>query len=423
MNRSTAVLVALALALAPCTLRADDDAFVAQAREAVREALAACTADGGAFWGRSLCGPIVVVEPPTRRAFASESPQIVGFTPTGGGWVGTLPAEINVANTAFDWSGRRWTMVMTPLPGDPVDRRALLLHELTHRIQADLGFAAASAANAHLDGELGRVWLALEGRALAVALGADGTARESAVADALLFRARRWQIHPGSREEEIDLETGEGLPEATGALLAEPAAAANRARAGLARLEGEGLTRSFAYATGPAYGVLLESLAPGWRRRIGDRADFMALLRTGGRFPETPVGEIAARAETRSGGYGFAEVSGRERQRATRRTQEKAELVDALVDGPRLTVPLSAAQISFDPNRVTPFPPHGTIYRAARLSDAWGTLDAEILLVNGNWSQAAVSLPAAGTWELVPAEGWRVVQDGANQRLERGPAE
>ena len=48
---------------------------------------------------------------------------------------GRLPDEINIANTATDWAGVKWTMMMLPLPEDAGRRAALLAHEMWHRIQ------------------------------------------------------------------------------------------------------------------------------------------------------------------------------------------------------------------------------------------------------------------------------------------------
>jgi hypothetical protein len=37
-------------------------------------------------------------------------------------FVGTLPAMVQVANTAMDWVGVKWTMIVLPLPEDKYPR-------------------------------------------------------------------------------------------------------------------------------------------------------------------------------------------------------------------------------------------------------------------------------------------------------------
>ena len=134
--------------------------------------------------------------------------------------MGTLPADQNVSNTGFDWSGTRWTMVALPVPTDPVSRAALMMHERWHRIQDSLGFPAASPTNDHLDTRDGRLWLRLEGRALQRALLTKGDKRRAAASDAVLFRRYRRQLIPGADSSERALEMNEGLAEYTGLTLA-----------------------------------------------------------------------------------------------------------------------------------------------------------------------------------------------------------
>jgi hypothetical protein len=147
--------------------------------------------DAGKLWGRHLNGPILFVDARTLWAIASQADQEGHLRPQGALWLGRLPDRIAPANTALDWAGVRWTMVLWPLPDLPHARGRLLLHECFHRIQNDLGLPASNPANAHLDEESGRVWMRLEMRALAEALSQDGKARDQAIRDALAFRERR----------------------------------------------------------------------------------------------------------------------------------------------------------------------------------------------------------------------------------------
>ena len=110
-------------------------------------------------------------------------------------YTGILPQSQNVANTAFDWSGRRWTMLVTPLPRDAAQRAALMLHEMWHRIQDSLGFPAASPTNDHLDQLEGRTWLRLEGHALRTALASSGPRRRTAITDALATEGQLERYH------------------------------------------------------------------------------------------------------------------------------------------------------------------------------------------------------------------------------------
>src|SRR5258708_28509045 len=130
---------------------------IATLMTAFQELDAMCARDNGHMWGESVCGPTVFVEPQTRHFVARRNGEVTE---------GTLPQSIGIANTAVDWQGVRWTMVLLPLPADAYARRVLLAHESFHRIQPKLGLIAKEVPNAHLDTVQGRYLMPLEWRAL-----------------------------------------------------------------------------------------------------------------------------------------------------------------------------------------------------------------------------------------------------------------
>ena len=256
------------------------------ARAVFAEAGALCAADDGKLWGVSLCGPIMLVDPAT-HAFAANRNDAQGtLTDAGGVFTGTLPRDLNVANTAFEWSGIRWTQLQWPLPDDSGVRATLLMHESFHRVQPKLALPPPREAdNAHLDTLDGRYLLQLEWRALAQALQAPGerTAR-GAAEDALRFRNERRQLYPGAGESEAALELNEGLAQYTGVMLGNATPEARTAAALrdlLQQAQDPSFVRSFAYANGPAYGLLLDRFAAGWQRRIAPGDDLGVLLLNG----------------------------------------------------------------------------------------------------------------------------------------------
>src|SRR3954471_2712010 len=165
----------------------------ARALSALRDARAACEVDNGGLWGRSLCGPIALVDRQTRLAVTNDSVPGRRFLRLGDAYVTTLPENQYVANTAFQWQGRAWTMVALPLPRDRYARLALVMHEVFHREQRALGLAEPDALNNQLDMRAGRTWLRLEYRALARALESlpDSSVARHHAESALLFRAYR----------------------------------------------------------------------------------------------------------------------------------------------------------------------------------------------------------------------------------------
>lgn len=285
----------------------------------------ACQADAGRLWGQSLCGPLILVDPATRAAIANEQPPGGKFELAGGLWRGSLPPGIPTSNFALTWVGRRWSMVLLPLPPDRYDRLALLVHESFHRIQPALGLSGTDPLNPHLDEREGRYWLRLELRALAAALEATGNVRDRAVTDALLFRHQRQSRYPGADTLEAQLERQEGLAEYTGARIAIDALGLTSARAAVPTRQFESrpsYVRALGYGTGPGLGLLLDHYAPAWRKRAG-QVGLAALLAEARRF--RPPRDLVVAARTAAGRYDGAALAALEDERAAQRAVRLAD--------------------------------------------------------------------------------------------------
>ncbi len=343
-------------------------------------------------------------------------------------WIGTMPADRNIANTAQDWGGVRWiTLLWAPPAGNDPEARArraeLFAHEMWHGIQAELGLPSDDPPNAHLDERDGRVWLRLEARALGHALERRGEARREALHDALRFRAARQARFEGSAASEGALERHEGMASYTGLRLSgrDSDSALRRARELLAVLDPTPhLARSFAYGTGPAIGVLLDDAMPGWRRRVIEGAAPADLLRDATGAPE-PDGDPVVRGAP----YGYAAVARAEDARERERVARRAALTARLVEGPVLRLPFEQMQMQIDPQNVEPVGTAGTVYRTIRIADKWGVLEARDgdVLLAPDFSHAAVARPkdaAAGEGRVVRGDGWTLtLADG--YRLREGP--
>src|SRR5580765_3231183 len=229
------------------------------AKRYFEEATKLCERDAGRRWGVSLCGPIVIADPATVTR-ATSQPEPAGPTPRFSGF----------ADGPVTWGGVRWfAFPLSMLPSNAADvRQQLLLHGLFHRIQPELGLITEDGYNEHLDALEGRVWMRLEWRALRRAIESGGSDRAEAIADALAFRRERRRLFPGAADNERREEIREGLASYTGiAAWANSPADAHRAAASeLAGGESQpSFVGNFEAASGPAYGVLLDDLMPGWR--------------------------------------------------------------------------------------------------------------------------------------------------------------
>jgi hypothetical protein len=378
---------------------------------AARELRDICRADAGRLWGIDLCGPLMVVDPSTRRVWTSERDRAGLLQQAGAGWVGGLPPDVPTANTTVEWAGVRWIQVLAPLPSDTTDRRVLVAHEAWHRAQAAIGLPATHSDCAHLEDDRARTLMRLEFRALGVALRSAGRGRRLATGEALLFRAARLALFPNAASAETSLDRNEGLAAYTGVrlgVLDNPDLYAART---LDRYDRhQSLARAYAYASGPAYGILLDEFRPTWRRDLGgySPADILA------NALQPRVGSNSALRQARER-YGGAAIAAEERARAETHRARIADLRIRFDRGPRLELPLENMQMEFDPNAVTPLQGLGNYYEVLTIREVWGELRAEAgALISTDYRRVTVSSPAFGAqsgpgWRLALTPGYQLV--------------
>ena len=248
------------------------------------EAKALCEADAGKLWGVSLCGPIVFVDPDSRTLVANQLDAQGALTRRGGVYVGLLPKSENFANTATDWSGTHWTEMIWPLPDERSHRDTLMLHELFHRIQDKLPSHPCGTPR-----------MRISTRSTAAIPCCSNTAPSPAPST----RVKTTSAAPPSptrcssaptattsskaAADEKALEMNEGLAEYTGVRLGNPQpteaqTAALRDLSNQAKVPS--LVRSFAYPTGPAYGLLLDRYRPDWRTALQSGQTLPELLQS-----------------------------------------------------------------------------------------------------------------------------------------------
>jgi hypothetical protein len=391
------VLLAFA---APAVAQVDQQ----RAQEFFTEAQALCERDAGRLWGVSICAPMVIGDART-QTFATSQPAPAA----------PRPKIIGLLNGPIQWGDTMWAaMTWETLINWPARTRGeAFLHESFHIVQLTQGIGAPDrrrltphtrSENEHLDAVDGRYWLRLEWRALARALRESGAQREQAVRDALGFRQARLARYPDHVVSEYFLDINEGLASYTQTVLAAPSAAdaVQRALELLSEAEAaESFVRTFAYVSGPAYGLLLDDAAPGWprRMRIGDEPAVL-LMRA---LDLQPVADTAAAALR----YGAAELRAAEEERERQRQERIAELRERFVDGPVLVMPGGGSGFS-DSRGAVVIPDIGTVYfHAYRMTGPWGALEASNgVLISTDGKTRRLPAPVWGDSTSISGDGW-----------------
>src|SRR5690606_19358964 len=216
----------------------------------------------------------------------------------------------------------------------------------------------------------------------------------------------RRRLFENAATDEAALEINEGIPEYTGVRIGLQRDEQRLAYAvyDLARfLDAPSFVRSFAYASGPAYGLLLDQADPAWRSQLGDGADLGALLAAAhGIDNGVPTGLAARVRRHDADGSLRAAEEAREHQRSARLAAWRA----TLVEGPVVVLPLDKASFQFNPQTLAALDGVGTVYPTLRLRDAWGELvvDGGAALVHADRKRAVVA--RAGSDERLAGEGW-----------------
>ncbi len=367
------------------------------------------------LWGRDLYGSVLLVDPNTRRVWANRPDTEGALTDRGDVYTGQLPPDIPIANTAMEWSGVEWAMILLPTLtslDDVADRVNIMAHESFHVLQPALGFTLSGGENVHMDRKEARITFRMEMEALRKALtAANNRERDHHLTNAFLFRAHRRALLPGADKAENALEMNEGVAEYTGEASSgraqeEKAAYFERRMDGI--LTAPSLVRSFAYATIAAYGWMLDDVRPGWNRRITAETDLTAFMID--EFGLTIPAPTERLVTLRAAEYGGEVIVAEEREREQRRQEQMERYVDLFVTRPHLTINLEAMQISFNPNNILSLEEHGTVYPTMYLKDNWGVLDVTGggALMSPGWNAITLAMPFEQDGNVVRGEGWRL---------------
>lgn len=377
------------------------------------------------LWGRELAGPVLLVEPATRRVYANQPDRQGYLTGPAPVYTGSLPVAVNIANTATEWAGVHWTMMLLPLPEERAEQEKLMAHELFHRIQPAMGFSGESPVCDHLDTQAGRTWFRLELAALAAAWRLPAANRRDHLQRAWQFRQWRYGQFPDARQKEEALEWNEGLAEFTGVYVS---GIAVKDTGCLPRLGDSaavlfpGFARSAAYLTGPLYGMLLSRQQKDWQRALQPGDNFPSLLSKYYQLSTAMPDEAMVRAAAKH--YDGDRIMEEEVVREQKRLAKEKNYLGKLVDGPVLELTFTRKMsVSFNPGQLFPLGNYGTVYPTMTLTDEWGRLVVTGDALMHNWRRLMVSThgmqhpdtAATGAatiraidWTLDLAPGWEI---------------
>ncbi len=374
------------------------------------------------LWGKNMYGPVLLVNPQTREVYSNFPDRFSALRPDGSIFRGHLPENINTANTALQWNGVVWAMVMLPLPRYEGDQINLLAHELFHVLQPYLGFRGYSPDNSQLDDKNGRILLRLELEALRKALESTSISdMKQHLTDAMVFREYRYFLYPDAKVTENLLELNEGLAEYTGFMVS--GRSGNEAIYHFevsinAFVHFPTFVRSFAYETTPIYGYLLQQTDKYWNKEITPTTNLTDFFIR--EFGLTIPSNLSAAERSLENQYDGKNIRAEETSRQNIRDQQIEKYRKVLVNLPHLVIRFERMHLVFDPADVIPLDDKGNVYPTIRITDNWGILDVhDGGLLSPRWDQITVSAPtnadgsdiSGNGWTLKLNQGYAVIQD------------
>ncbi|MHC0447965.1 hypothetical protein ACWA1F_21335 [Flavobacterium sp. 3-218] len=173
-------------------------------------------------------------------------------------------------NTTQKYEGKEYATVLNNYLDD---KSATVIHELFHLLQMKSRKFKGNPIE-YLDETNARILLRLEYQALKNALKAISEKRKNVevknhLKDAVIFRKERQKQYAKCLNDELEIETLEGLANYTGFALSSYSNKYEKAIEEINdREEAKTYTRPFPYATGPAYGLIFDYLNIPWKNGL-----------------------------------------------------------------------------------------------------------------------------------------------------------
>ncbi|WP_029906160.1 hypothetical protein [Prevotella sp. 10(H)] len=363
------------------------------------EAKAISDKDNGRLWGISIYAPTLFIDPDTRDLVSNVTDNEGLLKKYGDIYFGKFPEDKIIANSTTRFGGKDYTMVMYPLPIDKYMRNVLIIHEMFHYRQPELGLSIPkdvnSYRNKHADDMQARIYFKLEWKALEKAVRENkANLMKKYIREALIFRAYRQSLFEKAARDESMFELHEGLPEYTAHTLCSESEEALKEQVLIAieRIyDHPSYIRSFAYSSGFAYAYLLDKVKVEWRKGLKYDNDLSKLLQTACKI-ELPS-DIEKAKDGIKNKYDFETINKTESKRKEDKDKLQTLYREMFTQKPVLIIPLTQPNIGFNPNGVESLGELGSVYADLYTAiDLWGKLnisEGACLLGNG-WRQLTV---------------------------------
>lgn len=342
-----------------------------------------------------------------------------------------VPANTFVfVNTIQSYQGKDYAVVLSNYLAD---NSITIIHELFHLLQLK-NMKLSGNAIPYLDNYDARELLRLEYQALRNTLASISNKSPKAkvisfLEDALLFRKLRQDKYRESLQNELEIETLEGLANYTGFALS---TSSNKYESAIEEIyqreSAVTYTRPFPYATGVAYGLIYDYLNIKWKKGLKEVYNFLTIYESNKLIV---INEQTAKARNN-----FEQIHQEEEDRRKKNEDLLAYYRDLLQVKPTLSVQIGDNYgRTFNMNGTIEISGLGTVYSSMKGRDKSGknfgsftTIDdkaylgnAGILMLNDNKTlvfptpfKVDGNKIIGETYEITLNEGWGIEKTGTN---------
>ena len=385
-----------------------------------------CNIDNGRLWGKNLYGPIMFIDRTSRRIIAN-SPDEEGILKfTDGIYSGVYPRDMLISNTPQYFGGVLFAITPLPPGEDDFRIRTGAVHSLFHRFQELNGLRSSGYNTSNMDEKQARLWIKLEWKALRKAITSEGTERNVALRDALIFRGANRELYQNDENDENHFENYEGLSTFTYTLLCTNSCEEFRQELfkNLDRIYAmQSYARSYGFIHGALYATLLHEKGFDFTMINSQNFDLGKAVRDlySIELPEfcrDVAGSIAFN-------YNISAINEEEDIRLSEIREGLKKQVSLFTEKPVVLLQLESPYFDFEPENVHSLDTLGTLYNSIRVSDSWGklTVDKGGCLITSNFKNLRITAKefkkernriTGDGWSLILNDDWEIIVVGPN---------
>ncbi|MBL0739493.1 hypothetical protein JI750_21560 [Flavobacterium sp. GN10] len=296
------------------------------------------------------------------------------------------PNSLVFVNTTQKYEGKEYATVLNNYLDD---KSATIIHELFHLLQMKSRKFNGNPIE-YLDETNARILLRLEYQALKNALKAIIEKRKideikNYLKDAVIFRKERQQQYSKYLNDELEIETLEGLANYTGFVLSSYDNKYEKAIEEInQREEAKTYTRPFPYATGPAYGLLFDYLNITWRNSLDKIYNFNDIYEV--MILKSKLTITNKRLELAKSRNNFDKINKQEITQAEEQKKLISYYTDLLINKPTLKVALADIDHygrTFNMNGTLTLKDNGIVYSSIKGRDKSGNNFGNFTTIDG----------------------------------------